>query len=162
MYFELNIWITSDIVVVNIDETLFSNHTKCKYSWAIKGQPNFCWNITFKGSISFIGAITNRGDWHFSNLIQNNWGEIFVKYLEDLMRWLKEELEVNPQGILLLLDNSPIHTSKWSLEYMNSCGCRIMFLPTYSPQFALIELLFGTLKRKLLTHSKNHVINLNR
>ena len=94
--------------------------------------------------------------------MHNNWGEVFIKYLADLMKWMKDDLEVYPERILLLMDNSPIHTSKISLEYMNACGCRIMFLPPYSPQFAPIELLFGTLKRRLLTYSKNQVIKLNR
>ena len=150
----LNI-VTSDIIVVNIDETLFSNSTKFNYSWAPKGQSNYCWNISFKGSMSFIGAITNRGDWYFENLNQNNWAKLFLQYLENLMRWMKEDLEVEPDRVLLLLDNSPIHTSKEWMKYMNSWGCMIMLLPPYSPQFAPIELLFRTLKRRLQIHGKN-------
>ena len=51
--------INSKIVVVNIDETLFSNFTKNNYSWATKGRSAWWQNILFTESISMIAAITS-------------------------------------------------------------------------------------------------------
>ena len=40
--------VTPDIVVVNIDETLFSNNTKYNYSWTIKGNPTSAETLILK------------------------------------------------------------------------------------------------------------------
>ena len=154
--------LTPHMVVVNNDETLFSNDTKINYSWKIKNEPNNVSNISFRGSLSLIGAITNKGDWYYSNLIENNSSDVFIKYLEKLMQWVECDLGVDLSRVLLLMDNSPIHTSyKWS-KYMNSLNWKIMFLSPYSPEYCPIELLFRTLKRRLSNHCKNQIIRLKK
>ena len=49
-----------------------------------------------------------------------------MQCLENLMRWIKVNLYVEPDKVLLLFDNSPIHTSKEWMDYMNSWGCNII------------------------------------
>lgn len=60
---------------------------------------------------------------------------------------------------VLLLDNSSVHTSKLVLDTLKECGINYLFLPSYSPDFNPIELLWALMKsilRKLKarTHDK--------
>ena len=84
--------INSRIVVVNIDETLFSNSTKRNYSWTKRGGPAYAENIWFTGSVSFIVSITSSGSIHNSHLQENNNSSNFINYLKDLIKWLDEDL----------------------------------------------------------------------
>ena len=58
--FEFANLLKRNLVIVNIDEVLFSNSTKTNCSWGLKGSSTIVHNISFKGSQSLIGAITSR------------------------------------------------------------------------------------------------------
>ena len=95
----------------NVDETLLSNKKKVQLLLGSKGRHNYYSNINFKESASFVGAITNKGDWYFANLIERNWSGVFIKLIENPVKWIKEELDIETKRILLLLDSSLIQTS---------------------------------------------------
>ena len=48
--------------------------------------------------------------------------------------WLKEVLlpSLEP-GQVIILDNASIHKSKKSQDIVSSAGCKLLFLPPYSP-----------------------------
>ena len=74
------------------------------------------------------------------------------------MNWLTTKLEVAVKDIMHLLDNCEIlHAKKW-ISKINSHEWKCMLLPSYSPEFAPIELLFNTLKRRLLIQTKGQMI----
>ena len=100
--------LNDDTILINIDEVLFSNNTKTNYSLEVRGAPNYVSNISFKGSLSVIGTITCQGDWFFSNLVKNNWSEVFIDYLKN---WIEKDFAVNSSKIILILNNLPIHSS---------------------------------------------------
>lgn len=154
-----NIW-QPDQVYVNIDEVTFSKSTRINYSWALKNTSNNSANISFKGSLNLIGAITSRGDWFFSTLNKINNSKTFTEYVTHLYRWLTEDLEIEPHRLVIILDNSPVHTSNKSLVWLNNLGCKVIFLSPYSPEFAPIERFFNVLKKRWATHTKGQVIDL--
>lgn len=64
--------------------------------------------------------------------------------------WLEEVLlpELKP-GQVLILDNASFHKSKRSQELVESVGCRIKFLPPYSPDLNPIEKYWANMKVKI-------------
>ena len=103
-------------VLVNIDEAIFSRWTKFNYSWMEKGNQNISYNSNFAGSLALIGAITFYGDWFYSYLNSKNNTKNFIGFMKDLIDWLTIDLKIESRRIILIMDNSPIYTSK---DWMN-------------------------------------------
>lgn len=49
-------------------------------------------------------------------------------------------------GQMVILDNLSIHLSSRVKQAIEACGCRLLFLPAYSPDFSPIEEAFSKLK----------------
>lgn len=64
----------------------------------------------------------------------NNWTQQF----------LIKELE---PGQVVILDNATFHKSKKTKELIESVGCRVIFLPPYSPDLNPIEKFWANMKR---------------
>ena len=152
--------INNKIVVVNIDETLFSNFTKNNYNWATKGRSAWWQNILFTKYISMIAAITSRGELNYSTLVKNNNSINYISYLTKLTNWLTKDLKFKNSQIVLLMDNSSIHTSKKCQEFLNSLKWLTIYLPTYSPEYAPIEYLFNLVKQSFINRWSNRIIKL--
>jgi transposase len=52
-------------------------------------------------------------------------------------------------GQTVILDNLAVHKSARARQLIEAAGCRLRFLPTYSPDFNPIEQAFGQLKGRL-------------
>ena len=53
------------------------------------------------------------------------------------------------EGQIVILDNLSIHLSPRVRAAIEACGCRLLFLPAYSPDFSPIEEAFSELKAEL-------------
>lgn len=53
------------------------------------------------------------------------------------------------RGQIVLLDNLSAHKSPRIRELVGARGCRLWYLPTYSPDFSPIELAFAKIKTEL-------------
>ena len=53
------------------------------------------------------------------------------------------------QGQVVVLDNLSVHKSAAARRAIEAAGCRVVFLPTYSPDFNPIELAFAKTKQAL-------------
>ena len=64
--------------------------------------------------------------------------------------WLKDFLvpALNP-GQVVIMDNAAFHKSKETKRLVEQAGCRILFLPPYSPDLNPIELFWANLKKKI-------------
>lgn len=64
--------------------------------------------------------------------------------------WLEKILlpELKP-GQLVIMDNAAFHKSLKTKELIESAGCKIMFLPPYSPDLNPIEKFWANLKEKV-------------
>jgi transposase len=52
-------------------------------------------------------------------------------------------------GQTVILDNLSVHKSAAARDAIEAVGCRVHFLPTYSPDFNPIEQAFATIKQRL-------------
>lgn len=70
--------------------------------------------------------------------------------------WVKQALikELKP-GQVVILDNATFHKSKKTKELIESVGCKVIFLPPYSPDLNPIEKFWANMKRWI----KNNMIN---
>ncbi len=48
---------------------------------------------------------------------------------------------------MLVIDNAKIHHNKEMINLIERISCKVLFLPLYSPNYNLIEIVFSTLKR---------------
>jgi isftu1 transposase len=64
--------------------------------------------------------------------------------------WLKQMLIPNlTPGQVLILDNASFHKSIESLKLVEAAGCKILFLPPYSPDLNPIEKYWANMKTKV-------------
>jgi transposase len=69
--------------------------------------------------------------------------ESFEAYIEQVLR------PTLVPGQIVVLDNLPVHKSARARHLIEGAGCRVLFLPAYSPDFNPIELAFATRKHRL-------------
>jgi len=64
--------------------------------------------------------------------------------------WLKDFLipELKP-GQVVIMDNAAFHKSQNTKRFIEEAGCRVFFLPPYSPDLNPIELFWANLKQKV-------------
>ena len=61
--------------------------------------------------------------------------------------WLKQVLIPNlTAGQVLILDNASFHKSRESEKLIKAAGCKILFLPPYSPDLNPIEKCWANMK----------------
>lgn len=70
-------------------------------------------------------------------------GPLFAQWM---IEWLLPAL---PAGITIVLDNLSVHKNAAARQAVDAAGCRLLFLPAYSPDFNPIELVFAQLKTHL-------------
>ena len=64
-------------------------------------------------------------------------------------KFLINELNI---GQVVIMDNAAFHTSKRTKELIKSVGCRLIFLPPYSPDLNPIEKFWANMKRWIEYH----------
>lgn len=138
-----------DIARVNIEELIFLDETSSfvnvsrAYGWAASHERVF---DTFpkgkKQRVSLIAAIglsanlAEHALLHPESVDKN----AFKAYLENV---LLPKLE---PGTTLVMDNWTVHKGDDITKLVESYGCSILYLPTYSPDFNPIEYLFSKIK----------------
>lgn len=75
--------------------------------------------------------------------------ELFNKWIEE---FLIKELRT---GQIVIMDNASFHKSKKTRELIEQAGCKLIFLPPYSPELNRIEKFWANMKRYI----KNHINN---
>jgi transposase len=64
--------------------------------------------------------------------------------------WIKEKLLPElKQGQIVIMDNASIHKSDETRHLIESVGCKLIFLPPYSPDLNPIEHFLAKLKKVL-------------
>jgi transposase len=71
-------------------------------------------------------------------------GEAFLLYVERLLC-----PALKPGQTFVVMDNLQVHKMKKVRELIEGCGCQLVFLPSYSPDFNPIEEAFSKVKTLL-------------
>jgi len=74
---------------------------------------------------------------------------VYEVYIERVL------LPVLKPGMVLVLDNASFHKSKRIIDLIEAAGCRIIFLPPYSPDFNPIEHHWAAIKNAIRKASEN-------
>lgn len=138
--------------LVFIDETWAKTNMTRTHGYAPRGErlvgtaPHGHWHTT-----TFVGAITTRG--FIAPMVVDGAvnGDIFRAYVEQV---LVPELR---RGDVVVMDNLGSHTLAGVRRAVEGAGCRLLFLPPYSPDLNPIENAFSKLKRLLRTAAERTV-----
>jgi transposase len=130
--------------LVFLDETGASTAMHRTHGYAPAGQrlpgdaPHDHWKV-----VTFLGGLTAGGliaPWAQAEPMT---GEVFLAYVE---QFLVPELR---PGMVVVMDNLSSHKVRGVREALELAGCRLMYLPPYSPDFNPIEQAFSKFKRLL-------------
>lgn len=129
--------------LVFVDESACNERTgDRKYGWSPKGVPCTDYqSIKRSERWSVLPAMTVHGYLPGTLIYQGGINsELFHAWLAESVL---PQLEI---GSIIVLDNASIHRSHEVRELVEAAGCRLEFLPPYSPDFNPIEQSFATLK----------------
>lgn len=130
--------------MVFIDESGIEDNACREYGWSIKGTRCYGSKVyQHKSRVSMIAGLCN--DRIIAPVIfEGNCNkEIFTAYIENI---LIKELR---SGQTVIMDNINFHKHNIITELIESVGCRILFLPTYSPDLNPIEHYWFKIKNEI-------------
>ena len=118
-------------------------------------------SLPFKGSISIILWIFSNGAYFWSKIKRTVNSLIFCQYLEMIEDWTTTNSIFEGKTIIAMLDNWPSHRANATGQIMKKSKLNYLFLPSYNPQLAPVELSFNTFKKRLIKECKWSLTNLN-
>lgn len=131
--------------LVFADESHFNRLTMRRpYAWSKRGERACQYEFQFRGAkYSILPAITLDGIIHLEVLENAVTGADFRCFVEDLLPRMNEWPLPNS---VLVIDNASIHKVAGIREMVEGRGARLLYLPSYSPDFNPIELAFSSIK----------------
>lgn len=137
--------------LVFIDESAVDRRTPHRaYGWAPRGQRAQMHGHFVRGArFSLLPALTLEGIIHLSIKEGSFDGEAFLNFIRELLDMMEPYPAPNS---VLVLDNCAIHKVDGVRELVESRGCRLHYLPPYSPDLNPIELAFSSIKAHLRRH----------
>lgn len=131
-----------------MDETGLDICETYPYGWSLRGER--CYAPVTGGSRERISVIAGL---HGSELQAPCWLKGYTD-AETFNVWLEHHLlPVLIPGMVIIMDNARFHKSPKTKELIENAGCRLLFLPPYSPDLNPIEHRWFPLKnsaRKIL------------
>ena len=141
-------------LILNVDEWTINRETLPLKSWSNIGKRAEFRSVWFEKSACLISAISSEG-WHFSHLYTKTINsESFVKFLNDLSKFMRTNRLNKNRRTILLIDNATSHTAKVVLNVIESLFEIVFYLPQYSPQYAPVDNFFSSFKSKLIKKMK--------
>jgi len=124
------------------DESGFSLESSIPYAWQ-KGKEQILLPAEMNGKrINVLGLLSLKSGFHsYQTEGRVNSGQ-WIQWVEDFSLKIKKET-------ILILDNASIHKSRASkekIEEWKAKGLYVRFLPTYSPELNLIEIVWRFMK----------------
>ena len=129
---------------VYIDEAGIDDNEVYPYAWGEKGKRVYeLKNARRKKRLSIISALNNnqlQAPLVFEGTCDR---ELFEAYLEEV---LVPELKTNQT---VIMDNASFHKNKKVKEIIEASGCKLMYLPSYSPDLNPIEHHWSKVKTRI-------------
>jgi transposase len=94
-------------------------------------------------AVTFVGALTAGGlqaPWALEGAMNGEW---FLAYVEQVL------VPALRPGMVVVMDNLPAHKVAGVEEAIQGAGCRLLYLPPYSPDLNPIENAYSKLKRAM-------------
>ena len=127
-----------------MDESGANLALAARYGWAPKGERAGGQVPCNRGkNTTLLAAMTQEGLLASMTVEGAANTEVFLTYLDNVL------CPALRPGQVVVLDNLCVHKSVAVAERIEAAGCRLLFLPTYSPDFNLIEGVFAKLKSYL-------------
>lgn len=134
--------------IVYMDETGIDESLSHHYARSPRGKPVFS-NILGrkKERTSIIAAWVSHAKEFIAPFVFNGYtdGKRFNQWLE---KCLIPQLR---PGQVVVMDNAAFHKTQLTRELIEKAGCKLLYLPPYSPDFNPIEKQWANLKRKYKT-----------
>ncbi len=140
------------------DETGFSLRVIRRKCWTRRGLRKKVTGTRSRGRINVMGGLRYHDKFRLNFFIDKGKGESFFESLEKLNRFIKVEWtrqgnkselyeRIGPR-VLVILDNASYHKRQDIIEKIEQTlpNIQLCFLPTYSPDFNLIELVWHSCK----------------
>ncbi len=132
-----------------IDETGIDNNLSSLYGWALRGVKSFAdvlGHRTVRKTLIAGYAYGNK------QLIAPMEYEGYTD-TELFTTWVRDVLcrELRPRQVIIM-DNASFHKSAKIRELIESAGCRLIYLPPYSPDLNPIEHIWANLKALIRRH----------
>jgi transposase len=130
--------------LVFLDETGANTAMQRTHGYAPKGErvvakaPLGGWQ-----AVTFVGALTAGGlmaPWALTGALNGEW---FLAYVEQVL------VPALRPGMVVVMDNLPCHKVQGVEAAIRAAGCRLEYLPPYSPDLNPIENAFSKFKRAL-------------
>ena len=122
------------------------------YTWSIRGERAARFEFSLRGQkYSLLPALSLDGILYLEVVENAVTGDDFLRFVQGLLpRMNKWPL---PNSVLVI-DNASIHNVAGVREAVEEYGARLLFLPSYSPDFNPIELAFSTIKTWFRSYCK--------
>jgi transposase len=140
------------------DESGFSLRVIRRKTWGRKGHRKKVTGQRRKGRVNIMGGLRYHDKKRINFVIKKGNADIFYEQIKQLNNWLKKEwieqgnksddFQTNSAKIVIILDNASFHKRKDILEKIETEMPNIIleFLPPYSPDYNLIELVWHSAK----------------
>ena len=134
-------------VLLNIDESWLSNMDLRAMKWGFKGENNNLEKKTMNPRISLIVGIDTLGNIYYSISQSNSNSKMMDIFFKELTLKLDVDRPNWRKTTILLIDNAPYHTSKDTIETLETLRFPTMFLAPYAYDVAPCELFFAMFKK---------------
>jgi transposase len=140
------------------DESGFSLRVIRRKAWTKKGKRKKVKGIRRRGRVNIMGGLRYSDKKRICFVIKKGDSETFYEQLEKLKEEVKKEwvekgnneqdFETSGPKIIIILDNASFHKKKEIIERIeqNLPNIRLEYLPAYSPDYNLIELVWHSAK----------------
>ena len=119
-----------------------ANRALCpRYGYAPKGQRSHGQAPRNRGrNTSILAAMSPEGLIATMTVEGSTNKEVFLTYLQEVL------CPALRPGQIVVMDNLAVHKNEAVRAQIEACGCRLIFLPAYNPDFNPIEHAFAKLK----------------
>lgn len=135
--------------IVYVDETGFETNTERQYGWGLTGKRIRGYRCGLKRKVyNLVGGYLNHKLLAPYIFHETCTAQVFHDWLH------KHLLPKLKHGTIIVLDNARFHKKKETEDLVTKAGCRLLFLPPYSPHLNPIEKLWGNMKKFRRNHAK--------